>query len=150
MIPPPTPRPSSPEPGRFRWRRHDIDATVVRVALTGELDAAAAGTLDQILRSVHAEGAVAVIDLDELTSIDTASARMLRAAASRARLQGRRLVAVNARPDVQRALKRTGIARELKLVDTVTDPRTPTTPPSAPLSSIATTDGSPPTPSTPG
>ena len=87
------------------------------MALAGALDADGASTLDQILRSVHADGVVAVIDLDELTSIDTASARMLRAAATRARLQGRRLVAVNARPDVQRALKRTGIARELKLVD---------------------------------
>jgi anti-anti-sigma factor len=131
MIPPAAPRASSPETERFRCRRHDIGAAVVRVALTGELDAAAAGTLEQILRSVHAEGAVAVIDLDELTSIDTAGARVLRAAASRARLQGRRLVAVNARPDVQRALKLMAVARELKLVETpripaVTDPRAPT------------------------
>jgi anti-anti-sigma factor len=108
---------------------------VVRVALTGELDAAEAGTLDEILRSVHAQGAVAVIDLDELTSIDSAGARVLRAAASRARLQGRRMVAVNARPDVQRTLKLMGVAGELKLVDTppipaVADPRTPA-PPSA-------------------
>jgi anti-anti-sigma factor len=109
---------SAAQGGRFGCRRHDVGAGVVRLALVGELDAAGARTLDQILRSVHADGVVAVIDLDELTSIDSASARMLRAAASRARLQGRRLVAVNARPGVQRALELMGIAGELKLVDT--------------------------------
>ena len=103
--------------GRFGCRRHDAGAGVVRLALAGALDADGASTLDQILRSAHADGVVAVIDLDELISIDTVSARMLRAAAIRARLQGRRLVAVNARPDVRRALKRTGIAGELKLVE---------------------------------
>lgn len=103
--------------GRFGCRRHDLGEGVVRLALAGELDAAGASTLDQILRSAHVDGVVAVIDLDELTSIDTASARMLRAAATRARLQGRRLVAVNAQRDVQRALKLMGVARELKLVE---------------------------------
>jgi anti-anti-sigma factor len=118
MIPSAAARPSSPETGRFGCRRHDLAGAVVRVALKGRLDAAAAGTLDEILRSVHAEGAVAVIDLDELTSIDAAGARVLRAAASRARLQRRRMVALNARPDVERALKLMGVARELKLVET--------------------------------
>ena len=117
MSPSSTAGTSAAESGRFGCRRHDAGAGVVRLALAGELDAAGAGTLDQILRSVNADGVVAVIDLDELTSIDIASARMLRAAASRARLQGRRLVAINARPDVQQALKLMGIARELKLVD---------------------------------
>ena len=91
----------------------------MRLALAGELDTAGAGTLDQILRSVHADGVIAVIDLSELTSIDSVGARMLRAAATRARLQGRRLVAVNARPDVLRALKPTGVSGDLKLVDPV-------------------------------
>jgi anti-anti-sigma factor len=118
MSPSSTAGASAAQGGRFGCRRHDVGAGVVRLALAGELDDAGARTLDQILRSVQADGVVAVIDLDELTAIDTASARMLRAAASRARLQGRRLVAVNARPDVQRAMKRMGIARELKLVDT--------------------------------
>lgn len=118
MSPSSTAAASAAQDGRFGCRRHDVGAGVVRLALAGELDAGGAGALDQILRSVHADGVVAVIDLDELTAIDTASARMLRAAASRARLQGRRLVAVNARPDVERALKLMGVARELKLVET--------------------------------
>ena len=130
MSPSPTARPSSHQSGRFGCRQHDLGGGVVRVALSGALDSAAAATLDQILRSVQADGDVAVIDLDELTSIDAASARMLRAAASRARLQGRRLVAVNAQPQVGRALKLLGITDGLKLVDTQpitapTDARTP-------------------------
>ena len=116
MSPSSTAGTSAAERGRFGCRRHDAGAGVVRLALAGALDADGAGTLDQILRSVNADGVVAVIDLDELTSIDAASARMLRAAATRARLQGRRLVAVNARPDVQQALELMGIAGELKLV----------------------------------
>lgn len=118
MSPSSTAGASAAQGDGFGCRRHDVGVGVVRLALAGALDAAGACTLDQILRSVHADGVVAVIDLDELTSIDAASARMLRAAASRARLQGRRLVAVNARPDVERALKLIGIGRELKLVDT--------------------------------
>jgi anti-anti-sigma factor len=115
MIPSPTARPSSPG---FGCRRHDIGAGVVRLALTGELDAAGAVALDQVLRSALADGAVAVIDLDELTSIDATAAGVLRAGASQARGQGRRMVAVNARPAVERKLQRLGIARELKLVET--------------------------------
>ena len=112
-----TARPAAHQVGQFGCRQHDLDGGVVRVALYGALDSAAADTLDQILRSVHAAGVVAVIDLDELTSIDAASARMLRAAASRARLQGRRLVALNAQPHVERALKLMGIPEGLKLVN---------------------------------
>ena len=118
MIPSPTVRPASPAVARFGCRRHDLGADVVRVALTGELDAAAAGTLDGMLRSVQSDGAFAVIDLDRLTSISAAGARVLRAAALRARLQGRRLVAISARRDVERTLKLMGIVGELKLVDT--------------------------------
>jgi hypothetical protein len=53
-----------------------------------------------------------------VTSIDSVAARTLPAGASRARRQGRRVVAINARPEVQQKLGPTGIARELKLVDT--------------------------------
>ena len=107
-----TPSGSAP----FGCRRHDAGTGVVRVALTGALDAVGAPSLDQLLCSVHAEGSVAVIDLDELAQVDAAGALVLCEAASRARAQGRRLVVVNSSPGVERELNLLDVAGELKLV----------------------------------
>jgi anti-anti-sigma factor len=123
-----SPGPASPPAADFHCRRHDIGAGVVRISVSGRLDSAAVDTLDQALRSVSDDGAVTVIDLDELTFVDSTGARTLSAAAARARTFGRRLVAVNGRPDVEQLLTEMGVDRALKLVSAQPSPeRSPTT-----------------------
>jgi anti-anti-sigma regulatory factor len=53
-----------------------------------------------------------------LTLIDIAGARRLRSAAGQARQHGRRLIAVNARPEAEKWLRLMGLDRQLKLVST--------------------------------
>jgi anti-anti-sigma factor len=107
---------------RFRCRRHDVGEGVVRVSVAGELDRAGAAALTGVLCGADTDAPTTVLDLDELTLIEFASASALRAAAARARRDGRRLIAVNARPDVERSLRLMGIDRQLKLVSTRNDP----------------------------
>ena len=86
---------------RLRCARFDVGANVVRVSLSGDLDASWGPDLDQVLRAAHDDAAIVVVDLDELASVDEAGAAVLRAAGERARRQGRRMVAVNAQAKVQ-------------------------------------------------
>jgi anti-anti-sigma factor len=103
---------------RLRCARHDVGAGVVRVSLSGELDASSSHDLDRVLRAADDDAATVVIDLDELASVDEAGAAVLRAAGKRARRRGRRVVAVNAHAQVQEGLELAGVERELKLVAT--------------------------------
>ena len=116
----PHPRESARPAERFRCRGHEVGAGVVRISVVGELDRASAAALDQVLHSAGSDRATTVLDLDELTFIDVAGARTLRAAAAQARQHGRRLIAVNARPEVEKWLRLTGLDRQLKLVSTLT------------------------------
>ena len=89
---------------------------MVRISVVGELDRASAAALNRVLRSADSERATTVLDLDGLTLIDVAGARTLGAAAARARQHGCRLIAVNAGPDLEKWLRLTGLARQLRLV----------------------------------
>ena len=101
---------------RFRCRRHEVGAGVVRISVAGELDSAGTASLVEVLESAERDGSTTVIDLDELTFIDIAGARTLRAAASQAREHGRRLIAVNGSPEVEKWLRMMGLDRHFKLV----------------------------------
>lgn len=109
---------ASPEPAAhpFRWRRWDLTAHVVRLSVSGELDAAAADELEEVLHAASSNARIIVLDLEGLTSVDRPGARVLRAAATRARKGGRRLVAVDAPDHVDSALRSMGIDHCLKLV----------------------------------
>lgn len=114
------PRESARAAERFRCRRHEVGAGVVRVCVVGELDRAGAVALEQVLRSACSDRGATVLDLDELTCIDIAGARTLRAAAGQACQHGRRLIAVNARPEVEKWLRLMGLDRQLRLVSALT------------------------------
>lgn len=120
MTASPYPRESARSAERFRCRLHEVGAGVVRISVAGELDRASASALDQVLRSANSDRATTVLDLDELTLIDIAGARTLRAAGAQARQHGRPLIAVNARPEVEKWLRLMGLDRQLKLVSTLT------------------------------
>ena len=108
--------PPEPAADHFRWRRWDLTAHVVRLSLSGEIDDAAAGELDEVLHAAASNARIIVLDLEGLTSVDRPGARVLRAAAARARKSGHRLVAVDAPDHVESALVSMGIDRCLKLV----------------------------------
>lgn len=84
-----TPRPGGPP---FRVER-DPAADAVRVRITGELDLvsepAVVGTIEQVL--VDDAAAVIVLDLSDVTFLDSAGLRALIACRNRATGQGRRM-----------------------------------------------------------
>ena len=94
------PRESARAAERFRCRRREVAQEWFGFP-SSELDRAGAVALEQVLRSACSDRGATVLDLDELTCIDIAGARTLRAAAGQACQHGRRLIAVNARPEVE-------------------------------------------------
>jgi anti-anti-sigma factor len=103
-----------------RCERHDVSDGVVRVSLRGDLDASSGSDVDRALRAACGDVAFVVVDLDDVASVDGAGADVLRAAGAAARRKGRRIVAVNARPEVHRALALAGVEPGVKLIETPT------------------------------
>ena len=90
----------------------------VRLSLYGELDIAAAGGLDHEIADVEREGARhIVLDLRNLTFLDSTGLRSLIAADARAREEGRRLTLVQGPDVVQRVFAITGLEGRLEIVD---------------------------------
>lgn len=86
----------------------------VRVRVGGELDLAAAPALDARLREAEAgdESAV-VIDLTEVSFIDSTGLRVLLAAHARSQLRGDRLLITGAGEQAQRLFELAGVAERL-------------------------------------
>jgi anti-sigma B factor antagonist len=87
-------------------------ATLVRV--TGELDIASSQTLERELAQLQAE-ALVVVDLCDVSFVDSSALGVLVRAHQHARAQGRRLGVVNANRQVSRLLDLTGLEQELVL-----------------------------------
>ena len=95
-------------------REHDR----VRLSLYGELDIAAAGTLDAELEQIESEAPPHILlDLRGLTFLDSTGLRSLIAADARAREQGRRLTLVRGPSVVQRVFEITGLEGRLEIVE---------------------------------
>jgi anti-anti-sigma factor len=81
---------------------------------TGELDVATAPELDSELQRVEASDARAIVlDLSELTFIDSTGIRLAVLADERAQASGKRLMLVRPAPDVFRVFEICGIADRL-------------------------------------
>jgi anti-sigma B factor antagonist len=90
----------------------------VLVALSGELDLASAPKLDDEPKHVEDRGpAVIVLDLQELSFMDSSGLRAVLSADARAREAGRRLVLVRGDERVQRVLRITRLDERLEIVD---------------------------------
>lgn len=92
----------------------------MRVALRGELDLAAAPVAEAALAKAEATADGAgeiVIDLRELTFMDSTGLRLLVTADRRASAGGRALVVVRGPAEVQRVIEVTGLDGRLRLVD---------------------------------
>src|SRR5689334_11073287 len=95
----------------------DLDASTVRIALHGELDLAHAYTFDEELQQVEARrpGCV-VLDLRELTFLDSCGLARLLAARRRARRLGHRLLLVRGPAAVQRLFALSSIDESFEMV----------------------------------
>jgi anti-anti-sigma factor len=98
---------------KFALHRREEDAAVV-LSLAGELDMASADQVLEELDRVQSEGAAElVIDLSELTFMDSTGLRAILTADARSRLEGPKLTLVPGPEAVHRVFELTGMAGRL-------------------------------------
>jgi anti-anti-sigma factor len=91
----------------------DTAGDSVHVILRGELDLASAEQADETLQAAEAQGAMLVLDLSQLTFMDSTGLRLILRAVRRCRENGRRLKLISAPPPVQRVFTLTGMEARL-------------------------------------
>jgi anti-sigma B factor antagonist len=90
----------------------------VHVSMRGDLDISTAPRLEDELRRLEAQGPqTLVLDLQELSFMDSTGLRLLITADARAREQSRRLVLVRGNDMIQRVLRITRLDERLEIVD---------------------------------
>jgi anti-anti-sigma factor len=92
-----------------------LDAAWVNVV--GELDITTAPELERTLRESQLRAHLTVLDLRDLTFIDSAGVHMIIDASLRARKDGCRLVLVRGRPDIYRMFTLTGSSGDVDIGD---------------------------------
>jgi anti-sigma B factor antagonist len=93
----------------------------VTVSLKGELDLSSVGKVEEELKRVEAEApSLLVLDLSQLTFLDSTGLRAVVTADERARGDGRRLVVVRGPDAVQRVFSITRLEERLEMVDDAT------------------------------
>ena len=95
----------------------DGDVGVGWVRTAGELDLAVSAQLERTLHLAQANARLVVLDLRELTFMDSAGLHVILDGATRARSHGRRLIVVRGPTDVDRLFALTGTAHEVEVVD---------------------------------
>lgn len=106
---------SPPAPFECSWRHGGADAAWVHVA--GELDLACSFKLERTLREAQQYARVVVLDLRELTFIESSGVHVLTEAAARVRCGEGCLIVVRGSPAVDRALTLTRISSQILIVD---------------------------------
>lgn len=87
-----------------------------KIVLGGELDMATAPILEEHLLRAESDGATTIlIDLRELTFVDSSGLHAFLSARSRAEMNGRQLLLIGAKAPVRRVFELTG--QELHLAD---------------------------------
>jgi anti-anti-sigma factor len=95
------------------------------VGLRGEFDLGAAATVEQRLSQVeHRHPDTMVLDLRELTFIDSTGLRTILGADARARVEGRRLLLVPGPPNVHRVFRIALLDQRLDFVEDPTPDKT--------------------------
>jgi anti-anti-sigma factor len=90
----------------------------VTVSLKGELDLSSVGKVEEELERVEKDGpSVLVLDLSQLSFLDSTGLRAVVTADERARSGGRRLVIVRGPDPVQRVFAITRLEERLEMVD---------------------------------
>jgi anti-anti-sigma factor len=103
---------------RLTWEAHRDDG-MVRLALAGEFDLSNASQVEDALKEVEEERpSLLVIDLRDLTFMDSTGLRVMVSADARARDDSRRLVVVQGPESVHRVFRITGLDDHLDIVET--------------------------------
>jgi anti-anti-sigma factor len=97
------------------WR--ECGGEVAWVQPVGELDIGTAPALEQALRGAELRARLVMLDLRELTFLDSCGVHVIVYASIRARRAGRRLVLVRGCSQVERVLALTGASEVLESVD---------------------------------
>jgi anti-sigma B factor antagonist len=93
---------------------------LVRLVLKGELDLSTVGKVEEELRRVETDApSLVVLDLSELSFLDSTGLRLVVTADQRAREGGRRLAIVRGPETVQRVFTITRLDERLDMVDDV-------------------------------
>jgi anti-sigma B factor antagonist len=96
--------------------RHDADRLIVR--LDGELDMASAPSLQEALERTEPEaGATLVLDVQQLSFIDSTGLRVILWARERCQDRGRAFALTPGSPQVQRLLAISGAGEYLRIID---------------------------------
>ena len=98
-----------------RWRLEGRAAASVRVS--GELDLATAGRLDEALREALGYARLIVLDLQAMSLMDSTGLHVIIDAAARARTEGARIVLAGASEQVEKLLDVTGTRGYLDLLE---------------------------------
>jgi anti-sigma B factor antagonist len=83
----------------------------------GELDIESASQFERALRDSLSSALLVVLDLRELTFIDSSGLHIIEEADERARRSGRRLVMVRAPANVDRLFDLLGLSKRLEIID---------------------------------
>jgi anti-anti-sigma factor len=103
---------------RLTWEAHRDDS-MVRLALAGEFDLSNATQVEDAIKDVEHEGPnLIVLDLRELSFMDSTGLRVMVSADARARDNARRLVVVQGPESVHRVFRITGLDDHLDIVET--------------------------------
>jgi len=97
------------------WKADGSHAAWVHVA--GVLDRATSSRLRQSLREAQPDARLVVLDLRDLTFIDSSGVHVIIDAARAARREGRRLMLVRGPSEVDRVLELTGASAHLSIFD---------------------------------
>lgn len=96
----------------------DVRDGITRVALTGEFDLSVVARVeDELARAEAAQPTVLILDLRELSFMDSSGLRTVVTAHERARKQGRRFIVVNGPDPVRRVFEITKVDEAIELVD---------------------------------
>ena len=101
----------------FVCRLVDRGCGVTWVHLAGELDIASAPRLERMLVGPELQGPLVVLDLRQLTFMDSFGFHVVAHASMRARCTGSRLVLIRAPRQVKRLLALTGAAETIETVE---------------------------------
>ena len=94
----------------------------VTISLKGELDLSSVGKVEEELERVEATGtSLLILDLSQLSFLDSTGLRAVVKANERARENGRRFVIVRGPDAVQRVFSITRLEERLEMVDDVPD-----------------------------
>ena len=119
---PPEPLPARTDvlPPPFACSSTDGGVNAAWVRVTGELDIATTPQLERTLRGPEAQAQLVVLDLTELTFIDSSGVHAIVDASVRARDAGRRLIFLRGSSAVDRMLELAEVAGEVQIGDRLT------------------------------